>query len=134
LKQVDFSAAMHLAFHEFKLCDLSLGLAIRPRAIDVRAHRCFVLHGAANEKGDQAVLGVIDPWIERRGVLLSEHGLETFDERSRLDEPRDSVSMTANATESALLRLSRDMITYRCLTSARPHFQSPEGVAVQSAT
>ena len=24
MKQVDFSAAMHLAFHEFKLCDLSL--------------------------------------------------------------------------------------------------------------
>jgi hypothetical protein len=98
------------------------------------ARTAAVLDGAANEEGDQAVLGVIAPWIESRGVLLSERGLETFDERSRFDEPRDAVSMTANATESALLRLSRDMITYRCLTSARPHFQSPEGVAVQPAT
>ncbi len=31
-------------------------------------------------------------------------------------------------------RASRDLITYRCLTSARPRFQSPEGGAVQPAT
>lgn len=104
------------------------------QGLSMSARTAAVLDGAANEEGDQAVLGVIVPWIESRGVLLSERGLETFDERSRFDEPRDAVSMTANATESALLRLSRDMITYRCLTSARPHFQSPEGVAVQPAT
>jgi hypothetical protein len=49
LEQIDFPAAVHLAFDEFEAGDLPLGLSVGPRQGDRRPNRRFIIRNAAGE-------------------------------------------------------------------------------------
>jgi hypothetical protein len=54
LEKINLGPAVHLAFDELELGDLTFCLAIRPRQADSGADRNFVFGDAAGERSDQA--------------------------------------------------------------------------------
>src|SRR5260370_17871669 len=86
LEQIEFSSPVHLALDQLELADLTLGLAVRPTRRDRGAHRGFVLRDAVRECRDETRLSALDPRIEFRQRLPSDHGLEIANDFARFDQ------------------------------------------------
>jgi hypothetical protein len=60
LEQIDLAAAVHLPFDEFELCDLALGLAIRPLRDDGIADRVDILFNPVRKESNETFLGIVE--------------------------------------------------------------------------
>jgi hypothetical protein len=71
LKQIDFSAAVHLTSDELEARDLTFSLPVGLRRSDCRPNGCFILDDSVGERGYETGAGALDPWDEARlGLAL----------------------------------------------------------------
>ncbi|MGY4427989.1 hypothetical protein ACVWWO_000466 [Bradyrhizobium sp. F1.13.1] len=76
LKEIEFSAPVHLPFDQLELGDLSFHWAIGPWLRDSRVHRALIIGNAIRERANEALLGFIYPRFELDLGPLSDHRVE----------------------------------------------------------
>lgn len=91
MEQVEVSAAVHLAFDELKLADLTFGLPVGPWQGDRRLDRRSVFGYAVGERGDEAESGFADPDVKLSERLSVNDILELQDDLSRFHQNGDAA-------------------------------------------
>ena len=86
MKQIDFSAAIHLTSDEFEARDLTFSLSVGPGRSDCRSNCRFIPHDAAGERGDDTSAGALDPWVKSRLNFAPDHQVEFGDDLACLDQ------------------------------------------------
>src|SRR5580698_9836459 len=91
LEEIELSEAIHLAFDELQLCNLSLCLAVRPGRRDRGGNGRFVLEHAVGERHDETRSRPLYPWVEYGQVSLAHHGMEGGNDLACLHEAWHTV-------------------------------------------
>jgi hypothetical protein len=86
LKQIEFTAAVHLPSDELDAGDLPLGLSVGPGQYDCRANRRFIVRYSAGEWGDKAGASALDPGWQLGGGSAPDHPVEFGYDLSSFDK------------------------------------------------
>src|SRR5258708_18153819 len=79
-EEIEFRAAVHLAFDEFELGDLTFCLPVGPRFDESGSNRAFVGPEALHEGREQAGRCIMKPGAQLCAFSLTDHRLETLDQ------------------------------------------------------
>src|SRR5690606_4366947 len=90
-EQVEVCSTVHLAFDELELCDLPLGLSVRPWLDDGGADCHLISCHAPAEAADEALGCRFHPGLEVNGVAAPDQAVKPVNKIARLHQSRNSL-------------------------------------------
>jgi hypothetical protein len=110
LKEIEVRPAVHLTFDEFELRYLSFDLTIGPGLRDGDMDGRPFCGDAGRERCHKATVCIGDPRFEIDFSFMSDHGVESIDERPRFRERRNALLDGCDGDGFGLAQ----MISLRC--------------------